>query len=42
MVWRTLTDAEMALIGGRSDVERTGVGAVSDAIDAAGRRGAVA
>jgi hypothetical protein len=42
MAWRTLTDAEIAvLIGTRINVERTGVGIVVGVIDD-GRREAVA
>jgi hypothetical protein len=43
MAWRTLTDAEIAvLIGTRINVERTGVGIVVGVIDHDGRREAVA
>ncbi|HEY0376694.1 MAG TPA: hypothetical protein VGC87_07035 [Pyrinomonadaceae bacterium] len=43
MAWRTLTDAEIAvLIGTRVNVERTGVGIVVGVIDDDGRHEAVA
>jgi hypothetical protein len=43
MAWRTLTDAEIAvLIGTRINVGRTGVGIVVGVIDHDGRREAVA
>jgi hypothetical protein len=39
MAWRTLTDAEIAvLIGTRINVERTGVGILVGVIDDDGRR----
>jgi hypothetical protein len=43
MAWRTMTDAEIALlIGTRSNVERTSVGIVVGVIDDNGRREVVA